>query len=651
MKTSAYLAKATLFLLALCWSSLSFAVNVDVDPGDYDGTWRIQGLTGVMSGPASLNINPGQWNLIIGYSAAPFTVDTAGLVTSHNTGAATGGANSLTFNTVVIHVDTAGFQVQNYGIPEPRWIVQGLSTWMTEAADVTLVKGIQYRVAAGTWGSFALTLDQNGNVSVDNGVSAVGNGTTLTFNSIPITVDPANFLNQVHATNLASWRMAGVVKAVSTVAVVNVVPGVRYGVLAGNLGLFFIQVDGSGNVTVENGVSAVGGQQNLVFETTTISIDPGEFINQVDGGLTAFWSVGDIIDNAQTSGDVIVVPATRVAVRAGLFSQFAIQVDEFGDITVENGISATSYLNNLTLNTETIQVDPGAYTGTWGISRALDLVSGQQTVKLVPGTRYRLTNSAGIGFFNITSPCALNPSSFTFSVGTFNLSCGLADGDGDGVPDASDNCPADINTDQLDQDLDGAGDACDVDLDGDGVDNANDNCPAFANAGQGDLDGDGLGDVCDSDVDGDSVADANDNCPLTANTGQGDSDFDGMGDACDIDDDNDAVADDSDNCPLNYNPGQSDQDGNGQGDVCDSDIDGDGVLNNEDDCAATPADQAITPMGCSGSQYVALQCVRDNFVQHGQYVSCVAHTAKYLIDIRVITIKEKSVFVKEAAKK
>ena len=124
-----------------------------------------------------------------------------------------------------------------------------------------------------------------------------------------------------------------------------------------------------------------------------------------------------------------------------------------------------------------------------------------------------------------------------------------------------------------------------------------------------------------------------------------------MGDVCDIDDDNDGVADAGDNCPLNYNPGQSDEDGNGQGDVCDGDIDGDDVLNNEDDCAATPADQTITPNGCSGSQYVALQCVKENFVQHGRYVSCVAHTAKDLVDIGVITNKDKAVFVKEAAKK
>jgi hypothetical protein len=92
------------------------------------------------------------------------------------------------------------------------------------------------------------------------------------------------------------------------------------------------------------------------------------------------------------------------------------------------------------------------------------------------------------------------------------------DGDGDGVPNASDNCPTVFNPirpidhgAQANADGDGAGDACDAcplkkgtcpavspdDLDGDGVDNGNDNCPATSNASQTDSDADGLGDVCD----------------------------------------------------------------------------------------------------------------------------------------------------------
>jgi len=61
-----------------------------------------------------------------------------------------------------------------------------------------------------------------------------------------------------------------------------------------------------------------------------------------------------------------------------------------------------------------------------------------------------------------------------------------ADTDGDGHPDASDDCPLVADPSQTDSDGDGAGDACD-------------NCDSLANATQSDLDADGEGDACDLD--------------------------------------------------------------------------------------------------------------------------------------------------------
>jgi cytosine/adenosine deaminase-related metal-dependent hydrolase len=103
------------------------------------------------------------------------------------------------------------------------------------------------------------------------------------------------------------------------------------------------------------------------------------------------------------------------------------------------------------------------------------------------------------------------------------------DGDGDGIADAADKCPGVFdpirpvdNAVQPDADDDGQGDACDAcpldagtttctavdpgDRDHDGVSNVGDNCPDQVNPDQLDGDGDGKGNVCDV-------------CPADANAG------------------------------------------------------------------------------------------------------------------------------------
>ncbi|MEQ1565132.1 MAG: hypothetical protein ABMA64_05800 [Myxococcota bacterium] len=94
------------------------------------------------------------------------------------------------------------------------------------------------------------------------------------------------------------------------------------------------------------------------------------------------------------------------------------------------------------------------------------------------------------------------------------------DQDGDGEPDATDDCPTAYDPLQLDHDRDGAGDACDpcpltgepscdhdpADIDDDGEPNGSDGCPTVADPGNPDGDTDGHPDACDP-------------CPTVSNPG------------------------------------------------------------------------------------------------------------------------------------
>jgi gliding motility-associated-like protein len=199
-----------------------------------------------------------------------------------------------------------------------------------------------------------------------------------------------------------------------------------------------------------------------------------------------------------------------------------------------------------------------------------------------------INSSSGIISINGLGICTISVSqSSNFYYNEVSISAILTvqvgDSDGDGIVDASDNCPSMANADQADTDSDGVGDVCD-------------NCITIQNSNQLDTDGDGIGNACDTDDDNDGCLDTEDTFPLDPSECS-DTDGDGIGDNVDTDNDNDGVLNSSDNCEFTPNSNQLDTDGDGVGNVCDSDDDGDGFSDaDEITCGTDPLLASSMPL-------------------------------------------------------
>lgn len=252
------------------------------------------------------------------------------------------------------------------------WGVEGVQAAAPGARTVELAPG-SHRVTVAALGGFQIEVAADGTVTVANGVSGTGGAGLLSFANAPVSVDPGAFDG--------TWSVVGVATPRSGRADVVVVPGVGYFFAAGGVGVFAVTIGAGGAVRVDNGVSGVGGLGTLLLHTTPVRIDPAAFAGEWGlAGVTGFVTGDRTFD---------LVPGVRYFLFVGGVGAFDVILDGDTDVVVRNGASAVGGPGTLTFNTIRVQVDPGAFTGRWAVSRvpvdgAFGFTTGPGEVVLVP---------------------------------------------------------------------------------------------------------------------------------------------------------------------------------------------------------------------------------------------------------------------------
>lgn len=210
-------------------------------------------------------------------------------------------------------------------------------------------------------------------------------------------------------------------------------------------------------------------------------------------------SDGLLYTTALLDGAVVPVDGILVIAGPGASGSTLAARDFVADVDWQNGPDAVQLLDPSGRLIDAVQYgDAGVYN------------KGEGAPAVVPGEGLTLSRDAA------SADTGDNAADFVLSFPTPGVKAPDPDGDGDGVLDSVDNCPAVPNADQADADSDNIGDLCDPDSDDDGILD----------------DGDGSGVAGDNPCVGGETFACDDNCALDINADQEDLDLDGVGDVC-----------------------------------------------------------------------------------------------------------------------
>lgn len=216
---------------------------------------------------------------------------------------------------------------------------------------------------------------------------------------------------------------------------------------------------------------------------------------QIDNTGRITWTPGE----GQTSSGTVTLTVSDG--QLSVTKDFSISATPVNDPPVVAAIANQApAAGTLSLQASATDPDNTAAQMTWSLSAA----PKAPTVASLTGMA--IGNGAGNrGLVTWTGSGASVPGTWTVTVtatdpgslaGSTTFDFTIADGDGDGIPDFRDNCPALSNASQLDTDGDGQGNACDSDDDNDGIPDtvelANGLNPLDPGDAALDLNGDGL---------------------------------------------------------------------------------------------------------------------------------------------------------------
>src|SRR3990172_6234536 len=307
-------------------------------------------------------------------------------------------------------------------------------------------------------------------------------------------------------------------------------------------------IDDNGDTTPDNGANTLGPIDACLEVTSGNSFQFDVVLDRIPLGQNLGGFNYEISPGLASS-----LPAELVVTARDSFTNGVnILTNQGKGVTLDLGTAPPAALNGFQLATTDLGTAESQPTTTRGVMTRFAVSTtgfsmGAYTISLAGGSvTLELFTGAGSSY----APDNVIDADEGFGVISVDQLCPV-DTDGDGIFDASDNCPNDPNPGQENvvHPLTPAGDACE-DPDTDGVVDATDNSPDTANPGQADQDGDNIGDACDPDIDGDGVLNGVDNCPTVANPGQADQDGDNIRDARDPHIDGDGVLNGADNCPT-----------------------------------------------------------------------------------------------------